>query len=112
MPGFPQGETVTLIRPGPPTQDAYGNDVAGAATEIDVTGCAVAPASSSENVAARDQVSQGLTVWLPAGTDVRPTDRMRVRGLLYAVDGSMSEWHSPFTGFDGPVQVSVTRVTG
>lgn len=110
--GFPAGETVTIIRPGPPTRDSYGNDIAGVATELDIGGCAVAPAATSEDVQARDQVTQGWTVWMPAGTDVRPTDRVRVRGVEFAVDGSASEWSSPFTGFVGPVQVSVTRVTG
>lgn len=112
MPGFPAGETVTIIRPGPPTRDEYGNDVVGAATEIDVPGCAVAPRTSSEDVQARDQVIEGLTVWMPAGTDVRPTDRVRRGGLLYEIDGEAGAWSSPFTGFRGPVQVSLTRTAG
>lgn len=112
MPGFPAGETVTIIRPGPPTRDAYGNDVAGPAAELDVPGCAVAPRTSSEDVQARDQVIEGLTVWMPAGTDVRPTDRVRRAGVLYEIDGDAGRWSSPFTGFTGPVQVSLSRVTG
>ena len=113
MTGFPAGETVTIIRDGATTtQDGYGNDVAAAATEIDVAGCAVAPTGTSEDVEARDQVRTGWTVWLPAGTNVRATDRVRVRGVEYSVDGSASAWTSPFTGFTGPVQISVTRVAG
>lgn len=112
MAGFPHGETVTIVRPGTPTQDQYGNDVPGAATEISVPGCAVAPRASSEDVQARDQVVEGLTVWMPAGTDVRPTDRVRRGGLLFEIDGEAGEWNSPFTGFAGPVQVALSRVTG
>lgn len=110
--GFPAGETVTIVRPGAATRDSYGNDVPGAATEIDVPGCAVAPRTSSEDVTARDQVIEGLTIWMPAGTDVRPTDRVRRRGVLYDVEGDVGEWSSPFTGFAGPAQIQVTRVTG
>lgn len=110
---FPAGETVTIIRPGAATTvDAYGNDIPGTSTETDVAGCAVAPAGGSEDVQARDQVRQGLTVWLPYGTDVQPTDLLRIRGDEYSVDGTASTWRSPFTGFTGPVQVSATRVTG
>lgn len=112
MAGFPAGETVTIVRPGPATQDDYGNDVAGTPTEIDVAGVAVAPRTSTEDVQARDQVIEGLNVWLPAGTQVLATDRMRVRGVLYEVEGEAGHYRSPFTGFTGPVQLSLTRVAG
>jgi hypothetical protein len=110
--GFPAGETVTIVRTGTPTQDQYGNDVAGSPTEIDVPGCAVAPRTSNEDVTGRDQVIEGLTVWMPAGTDVRPTDRVRRAGVLYDIDGDAGAWTSPFTGFAAPVQISLARVTG
>lgn len=112
MPGFPHGETVTIVRPGPPTEDEYGNSVPGSPTEIDVPGAAVAPRTSTEDVQGRDQVIEGLNVWLPAGTQLRATDRMRVRGILYDIDGEAGTWSSPFTGFAGPVQASLTRVAG
>lgn len=112
MVGFPHGETITVIRPGTPTQDPYGNDVPGTPTETDVPGCAVAPRSSSEDLQARDQVIIGLSVWLPTGTDVQATDQMRVRGVLYDIDGEPGSYSSPFTGSGGPVQVALTRIEG
>lgn len=112
MNGFTHGETVTILRPGPSTEDEYGNEVPGPPTETDVPGCAVAPRSSSEDVQARDQVIIGLSVWMPSGTDVQATDQMRVRGVLYEVDGEPGGYASPFTGTSGPVQVALTRIEG
>lgn len=112
MNGFANGETITIIRPGTPTEDEYGNQVPGTPTETDVPGCAVAPRSSSEDLQARDQVIVGLTVWMPSETDVQATDQMRVRGVLYQVDGEPGGYASPFTGSGGPVQVALTRIEG
>lgn len=109
---FPAGETVVLVRPGAPTEDDYGNDVPGTATETNIAGAVVAPRTSGEDVQGRDQVVVGLNVWLPAGTHVQPTDRLMVRGVLYEVDGEPGAWRSPFTGISSPVQVSLTRVAG
>jgi hypothetical protein len=110
--GFPHGETVTVIRPGASTEDPYGNEVPGTPTETDVPGCAIAPRSSSEDLQARDQVIVGLNVWMPSGTVVNATDQMRVRGVLYEIDGEPGAFSTPFTGTVGPVQVSLTRVSG
>jgi len=110
--GFPHGETVTIIRPGPTTEDPYGNDVPGPPVETDIAGCAIAPRSSSEDLQARDQVIVGLNVWMPSGSVVYATDQMRVRGVLYEIDGEPGAFSTPFTGTGGPVQVALTRVSG
>ena len=112
MIGFPHGETVTVVRPGTSSEDEYGNEVPGSPTSFDVPGCAVAPRSSSEDLQARDQVIVGLNVWMPSGTAVYATDQMRVRGVLYEIDGEPGSFTTPFTGNAGPVQVSLTRVSG
>lgn len=109
---YPFGETVTVIRAGAPTQDDYGNDVPGPNVETPVGGCAVWPRTSSEDVQGRLQVLEGLNVVAPYGTDVRPHDRVRVRGVLYDVDGDPGEWRSPLTGTQAGVQIALTRVTG
>lgn len=114
---LPQGETVTIVRPGAPTQDAYGNDVPGAPTEISVPGCGIAPqdgngAGGNELVQARDTVIAGLVLYAPAGTDLRPTDKVRVAGVLYEVIGQPGGFRSPFTGSTGPVVASLQLVTG
>lgn len=111
------GETITIVRPGPPTRDVYGNDVPGLAAEIMVSGCGIAPqggsgSGSTEIVQGRDTVIVGLTLYAPAGTDIRATDRIRVAGVLYEVDGQPGRFRSPFTGSAGPVVAALTLVTG
>lgn len=112
MTSWPAGETVTVLRPGPSTQDSYGNDVPGADTETDYAGCAVWPRVSSEDVQARDQVIDGLYVVFPTGADVLATDRVRARGLVYFVDGEPGLYRSPLTGTALGPQVALTHITG
>ncbi|WP_372344748.1 hypothetical protein [Streptomyces sp. KL116D] len=114
---LPFGEPVTILRPGPPTQDVYGNDVPGAPTEVPVPGCAVAPrdgtgAGANEITDARDTVITGLTLYAPFGTDIRATDQIRIGDELYEVDGQPGSFRSPFTGSTGPVVVALELVTG
>jgi hypothetical protein len=114
---LPFGDTVTILRPGPPTRDVYQNDVPGTPTEITIPGCAVAPrdgtgAGANEIVDARDTVISGLTLYAPYGTDIRATDRVRVGGDLYEVEGHSGTFRSPFTGSTGPVVVALELVTG
>ncbi len=106
-------ETVGRIRPGLPTQDAYGNDVPGAADEIEIRGCAVLPPSgqtsaSVESTTARDQVVIARVLLAPAGTDLRPTDRIRHAGRMYEVDGEPS----PYPGQLAHVEANLKMVSG
>lgn len=117
MHALPQGDTVTIIRPGPPTRDSYGNDVPGAPTETVVPGCGIAPrdstgSASNELTDARDTVISGLTLYAPYGTDIRATDKVRVDGQLYEVEGLPGGFRSPFTGSTGPVVATLELVTG
>lgn len=111
------GETVTIVRPGPPSRDVYGNDVPGPAVETVVPGCGIAPrgstgAGSNEIVQGRDTVVVGLLLYAPSGTDIRATDKVRVAGVLYEVDGQPGAFRSPFTGSSGPVVAALSLVTG
>lgn len=114
---LPQGDTVVIVRPGPATQDSYGNDVPGTPTEIPVPGCGIAPrdgtgSAANELTDARDTVISGLTLYAPYGTDIRATDRVRVAGQLYEVEGLPGSFRSPFTGSTGPVVAALQLVTG
>lgn len=114
---LPFGETITIVRPGPPTEDIYGNDVPGPPTEIPIPGCSVSPrdgtgSASNELLDARDTVITGLTLYAPYGTDIRATDRVRIGAELYEVDGQPGSFRSPFTGSTGPVAVALELVTG
>lgn len=51
------------------------------------------PRPSSEPVQeARNAVTSGWTLYLPAGTDVTERDRMLVRGQTYDVLGEPADW--------------------
>ncbi|MER7794903.1 hypothetical protein [Streptomyces sp. NPDC097640] len=118
MRALPHGETVTIVRPGAAAgYDEYGAGIPGPSEEIPVPGCGVAPrdgnaAGGNEQTQARDTVIIGLTLYAPAGTDLRPTDKVRVAGILYEVDGQAGVFRSPFTGSSGPVVAALERVTG
>ncbi|MFD5221344.1 hypothetical protein ACFWMH_27265 [Streptomyces tendae] len=117
MRDLPKGDTVVIVRPGPPSEDIYGNDVPGPPTEIPVAGCGIAPrdgsgSGSNEMTGARDTVITGLILYAPYGTDIRATDRVRIDGDLYEVDGQAGSYRSPFTGSAGPVVVALELVTG
>ncbi|MEU1043984.1 hypothetical protein ABZ400_02355 [Streptomyces sp. NPDC005897] len=112
---LPLGDTVVVVRPGPSSEDIYGNDTPGPPTEIPVAGCAIAPrdgTGTNENTDARDTVITGLTLYAPYGADIRPTDQVRVGGQLYEVDGQSGSFRSPFTGSTGPVVAALKLVTG
>ncbi|MET9150075.1 hypothetical protein ABZX82_02150 [Streptomyces griseoflavus] len=113
---LPHGDAVTIVRPGPSTQDEYGNDKPGPPVEIPVPGCAIAPrggaGASTELTDARDTVITGLILYAPYGTEIRATDRVRVGGELYEVVGLPGSFRSPFTGSAGPVVAALELVTG
>jgi hypothetical protein len=107
------GETVTILRAGAGTTDPYGNDIPGADTRTDVDGCAVAPRLGGDvTEQGRQGVIVGTTVYFPAGTDVRATDRLEVRGEAHTIEGDPGRWLSPFTGTEFGVEVATSRVEG
>lgn len=109
---FPHGETITVIRATTTGTDDYGNAIEGwdTATETTIPGCAVALRSEPESGGYDSPaVLVGITVYAPAGTDIRHTDRVRVRGVLYEVDGIPGDWMNPFTGWNPGLEVALRR---
>lgn len=107
------GETITVLRHGS-TTDRYENTVPDWTdpTRIPIKGCAVAPRSTSEDNAGRQAVIVGLIVYTPAGVDIRPTDRVEVRGVVHEVDGEIGDWRNPFTGTRAGLEVQLKRAAG
>jgi hypothetical protein len=60
----------------------------------------------------RQGVIIGMTVYFPARTDVRATDRLEVRGEEHTIDGDPGRWINPFDGVDRGVEVATRRVEG
>lgn len=104
MAGAGDTETVQVIRP--PGRDRFGDPLPGAATEFDLPGCLFAPGSSREPGFAANQVDTDGTLYAPPASDVRATDRVRVRGDVYEVVGKPQVW-----GTSGVV-VALREVTG
>lgn len=109
--GVNMTETVTRIRDGVPTRDAYGNDVPGAPTSVSIHGCAVLPRNvraSDEFTDGRDQVRTTRILYAPAGTDLTPTDRIVRNGVTYEVDGDPAV----YPGTLAHLEVNLKAVTG
>lgn len=106
------GETVTILRRTAAGQDRYGSTTYTIA-EVPVPGCAVRPLGSQENLGEqRDQTITNVEVIMPPGTVVTVIDRLRIRGLLYEIDGVPTDQVSSNTGARPGVRVIARRVTG
>jgi hypothetical protein len=89
-------ETVTRIRPTvTEALDAFKRPIAGVQTEADFTGALVDPGGSTEPVeVGRTPVATTPTVYFPgAWPDITKGDKLRVRGVVYDVEGKPPEWH-------------------
>ena len=90
------GETV-LVLTGTPVVDPYSGETTGTSwttpTQVSVDNVLCEPRPSAEPVAdARNAVTSGFTLYMPAGTAITPANRVRVRGLDYDVLGEASDW--------------------
>lgn len=101
------GETVIRIRAGAsPGNDRYGNPLPGVDVETAVTGAAFEPRFTSETVGADrlTTTTKPALIFFDEWPDLLSTDRVRVRGVIYEVDGVPADYRSPFgTGFGGVV---------
>lgn len=107
--------TITVVRG--PGRDAMGDSIDDEPAEHDVEDCAIAPRSSSDVLdRGREGVIVGLTVYAPAGADVKHTDQIRIAAEphagLYDVDGEIGTWESPFTGKVAGVEFAIRRAEG
>jgi len=109
------GESVVRVRRGAQTgEDRYGQPVYGAAAETTIEGAAFDPGGSVEPVeVGRTPVITTPRVYFPDGSpDIVPTDRLRVRGVLYAVTGRPAAWVYPWSGATSGTVVELEAVEG
>lgn len=109
---YGRGETVTHFVRSVTGRDSRGNDLVVFDAGTDIPGCPVWPRGSTEQLQHRDTVTTGLTTVVPPDTPVTALDRFQVRGDLYEVDGTPSDWRHPVTGRRPGLEVQLTRVTG
>jgi len=86
------GEDIVIVRPAP--RDKFGDPAGGEATETTSPGWLVAPGSSVENHDAQESVDSDVDLYRLGNfdDDIRSTDQVRVRGLLYEVVGPPQVW--------------------
>lgn len=107
------GEPVTRIRGTVTGQDRYGNDVV-SDVESALPDAMFAPEGSPEVPdPGRVVVSQAPTLyWRGEHPDVLASDRLRVRGELYAVDGKPADWRDPWGSDLGGLVVRLKASAG
>lgn len=110
------GEPVTRLR-GTPVLDPYSQEVTGLSwdgpPELPIPGCGIEPRPSSEPTQdARNSVVSGYTVYADFDADVTPADRLRIRGVVYEIEGDIGEWANPFTGRQAGAVIQTKRVSG
>lgn len=89
-------ETVRVLRA--PMRESRGSQVPDweRAEEHEVSGCLLTARATSQDRDGRAlQVTSGLTLRAPYGSDVMPGDRVIARGELYEVDGEVFHTESP-----------------
>ncbi len=102
-------ETVTVTRR---VSGLHADSTAG--TSFDVDGCSVLPDTVDLETQNFEQDTSAITftVIFPTGTDVRPSDMVTVRGVVYDVEGIPVVLRSAITGNDAGLQVKVGAITG
>lgn len=111
---LPHGETVTRLRPGTRT-DRTGNTVPDHEdpTSTTIDGCAVwSGATTDPLLAGRELALADFTVAMPAGTDIKPDDRLTIRGNTCDVVGVPFDWVNPFTGWTPGLVVQANLAKG
>ena len=105
-------DTVTRLRAGTidrrgSTEQDWSNP-----SELDIPGCSVQPASTSLSQDGRVlAISEGETLYMPPGSDVKAGDRIRWDGNVYTITGKPREWTSP-TGLVSNLQAPLERWSG
>ena len=113
---FPHGETATRLRAFR-TLDPYSGEESepdwDAAYELDIPGVGFNPGSSNEPTeVGRNAVITQPEVYAPTDADILAGDRLRIRGLVFDVEGDPADWRSPFTGWAPGLVVKLKRVEG
>lgn len=108
------GETVTRIRRAANGVDRYGNPKPGAPVETPLAGALFAPNGSVEaSEVGRASASTSPQLMFPRQwPDLVPTDQVRVRGLVYEVQGDAEDWRSAYASTLGGLVVDLKKVDG
>ena len=101
-------ESITRIRRSSTSTDSYGQPVY--TTTTTTLQAYVSQRVSGTNFDA-DQIvlTDGLTLYLPAGTSILDDDKFTVRGKTYEIDGEAFEWKNGLGSWNPGVVVNLQR---
>lgn len=113
LPTFCRQE-ITRIRPG--TKTSRGSTIPdwdpAVVNELKIGGCSVQPASTSLSQDGRILgIMDGMTAYLPNGSDVKAGDRILYDGLTYEIEGEPRVWVSA-TGAKDHILLNLMRYSG
>ncbi|BDZ40820.1 hypothetical protein GCM10025865_01190 [Paraoerskovia sediminicola] len=107
------GELVTRRRRTAGAPDRYGNPTYTWSDVLLGQGAAFDPGGSREPVeVGREQVVTTPRLYFVDRPDLTADDRVLVRGIEYAVEGTPADWRDPFGSDVGGLVVELERVTG
>lgn len=105
-------QTVTRLRPKTKTERGSTIFDWSNPDELQISGCSVQPAGTTLSEDGRVLgISEGITVYLPNGSDVLAGDRIRYSGNDYTIQGEPKIWVSA-TGRLDSVQLNCERWHG
>lgn len=87
-------QTVTVLRATTVTDHGSERRNWSSPTLHDIAGCVVVPVVGAEDEAHRDAITTVQIVHAPVGADVVDTDRVRVAGVVYDIDGPVRRFES------------------
>jgi len=105
-------DSIVILRPA--TTTSRGSTIYDwtKATTTNVSGCSVQPASTSLSQDGRVLgITDGMTAYLPPGTNVQEGDRIIFDGETYTINGAPRAWTSP-TGKVSSIQLNLQRWSG
>ena len=101
-------ESITRIRRNSTSVDSYGQPVY-TTTETTLNAIVSARVSGTNFDADQIVITDGLTIYLPTGTDVQDDDRFVIRSKTYEVDGEAFDWRDGLGSWAPGVVVNLQR---
>jgi len=101
-------ESITQIRRSSTSVDSYGQPVY-TTTSTTVQAIVSARVSGTNFDADQIVVTDGLTIYLPTGTDVQDDDKFTIRSKTYEVDGEAFDWRDGLSSWSPGVVVNLQR---
>lgn len=104
-------QTVTRIRPASKTVRGSAIPDWDNADELSIKGCSVQPGATSLSLDGRALgIEDGMTCYMPPGSDVLEGDRIEYDGIVYTINGAPRVW--PSAGNLAHIQCNLRRWSG